>query len=134
MAEWGDHEPPLVYWYPPLMLDGAPDAPAAQAASDFAAQAGHDLSWLRTRLSIPNEEPAGAAFQQALRAGDGAAACDAVLGALRSGATPRGVASGMSLAVAAHINAVPQSDSAQLMRVGHVLQYVHSVQLAMRHT
>ncbi|HKW21521.1 MAG TPA: hypothetical protein VJO13_09115, partial [Ktedonobacterales bacterium] len=134
MAEWGDHEPPMIYWYPPLMLDGTPDTPAAQAASDFAAQAEHDLSWLRTRLSIPKEEPAGAAFQQALLAGDGAAACDAVLGALRSGATPRGVASGMSLVVAAHINAVPHGDRAQLMRVGHVLQYIHSVQLAMRHT
>jgi hypothetical protein len=134
MAEWGDHEPPMIYWYPPLMLESVPDAPAAQAASDYAKQTEHDLSWLRTRLSIPKEEPAGVAFQQALLAGDGAAACDAVLSALRSGATPRGVASGMSLAVAAHINAVPQGDSAQLMRVGHVLEYVHSVQLAMRHT
>ena len=134
MAEWGDNEPPMIYWYPPLMLDSAPDAPAAQAASDYASQSEHDVSWLRTRLSIPKEEPAGVAFQQALLAGDGAAACDATLGALRSGATPRGVASGMSLAVAAHINAVPQGDSAQLMRVGHVLQYVHSVHLAMRHT
>ena len=134
MAEWGDHEPPMIYWYPPLMLESVPDAPASQAASDYATQAEHDLSWLRTRLSIPKEEPAGVAFQQALLAGDGAAACDAVLSALRSGATPRGVASGMSLAVAAHINAVPQGDSAQLMRVGHVLEYVHSVQVAMRHT
>lgn len=134
MAEWGDHEPPLIYWYPPLMLDNTPDAPAAEIASDYAAQAAHDLSWLRTRLSIPHEEPAGASFQRALLASDGVAACDAVLGALRSGATPRGIVSGMSLAVAAHINAVPQGDSAQLSRLGHVLQYVHSVQLAMRHT
>jgi hypothetical protein len=134
MAEWGDNEPPMIYWYPPLMLDNTPDAPATQAASDYAAKTEHDLSWLRTRLSIPKEESAGAAFQRALLTGDGAAACDAVLGALRSGATPRGVASGMSLVVAAHINAVPQGDSAQLMRAGHVLQYVHSVQLAMRHT
>ena len=134
MAEWGDHEPPMIYWYPPLMLDGTPDTPVAKTASDYAMQTEHDLSWLRTRLSIPKEEPAGASFQQALLAGDGAAACDAVLVALRNGATPRGVASGMSLAVAAHINAAPQGDSAQLMRVGHVLQYVHSVQLAMRHT
>jgi hypothetical protein len=134
MAEWGDHEPPMIFWYPPLMLDNAPDTPAAKAASEYAAQSGHDLSWLRTRLSIPNEESAGAAFQQALLAGDGAVACDTVLGALRKGATPRGVASGMSLAVASHINAVPQGDSAELERLGHVLQYVHSVQLAMRHT
>ncbi len=134
MGEWGDNEPPMIYWYPPLMLDGTPDTSVAKAASDYATQTGHDLSWLRTRLSIPKEEPAGVAFQQALLAGDGVAACDAVLDALRSGATPRGVASGMSLAVAAHINAVPQGDSAQLMRVGHVLQYVHSVQLALRHT
>lgn len=134
MGEWGDNEPPLIYWYPPLMLDNAPDAPAAKVASDYAAQSAHDLSWLRTRLSIPKEEPAGAVFQQALVAGDGVAACDAVLKALRDGATVRGVASGMALVVAAHINAVPQGDTAQLIRIAHVLQYVHSVQLAMRHT
>lgn len=134
MAEWGDHEPPMIYWYPPLMIDTTADAPFAKVASDYAAQSAHDLSWLRTRLAIPKEEAAGTAFQQALLAGDSAAACDAVLAALRSGATPRGVVSGMALAVAAHINATPQGDAARLMRAGHVLQYVHSVQLAMRHT
>lgn len=134
MAEWGDNEPPLIYWYPPLMLDNAPDAPLAKIASDYAAQSSHDLSWLRTRLSIPKEEAAGVAFQQALQAGDGVAACDAVLGALRNGATPRGVASAMSLVVASHINATPLGDTAQLVRIGHLLQYVHAVQLAMRHT
>ncbi len=134
MAEWGDHEPPLTYWYPPLMVDNAPDVSAAKVAGDYSAQPAHDLSWLRTRLSIPKEESAGKSFQQTLLAGDGRAACDAVLDALRKGATPRGVASGMALAVAAHINASPQGDSSQLTRLGHVLQYVHSVQLAMRHT
>lgn len=134
MGEWGDNEPPLIYWYPPLMLDNTPDASVAKVASEYAAQSGHDLAWLRTRLSIPQEEPAGGAFQQALAAGDGRAACDAVLKALRDGATPRGVASGMALVVAAHINAVPQGNTAQLVRLAHVLQYVHSVQLAMRHT
>ncbi|HEU5348377.1 MAG TPA: hypothetical protein VFU63_07170 [Ktedonobacterales bacterium] len=132
MAEWGDHAPPMVYWYPPLMLDTTPDASAAQAASDYAAQPEHDLAWLRTRLSIPKEAAAGVSFQQALLAGDGVAACDAVLGALRNGATPRGVASGMALVVAQQINAAPQGDTAQLVRIGPVFQYVHSVQLAMR--
>ena len=134
MAEWGDHEPEMIYWYPPLMLDSTPDASVALAARDYASQPDHDLSWLRTRLSIPKEDAAGAAYQQALSAGDGAAACDATLAALRNGATPRGLASAMALVVAAHINAVPQGDISQLVRLGHVLQYVHSVQLAMRHT
>lgn len=134
MAEWGDHEPPMIYWYPPLMLDNAPDASVAKVAADYATQSSHDLSWLRTRLSIPNEEAAGSAFQQALSAGDGIVACDAVLAALRNGATPRGVASAMSLVVAAHINAASQGDAESLVRIGHVLQYVHAVQLAMRHT
>lgn len=134
MAEWGDHEPPMIYWYPPLMLDTTPDAPAAQVASDYASKSEHDLAWLRTRLAIPKEEAAGTSFQRALVAGDGVAACDAVLTALRNGATPRGVTSGMALVVAAHINAIPEGDSDQLLRVAHVLQYVHSVHLAMRHT
>ncbi len=134
MAAWGDHEPPLISWYPPLMLDTTPDAPVAKVASDFAAQSGHDLSWLRTRLAIPKEEAAGPTFQRALTAGDAEAACNAVLEALRSGATPRGVASGIALAVAGYINAVAPGDAAGLTRASHVLQYVHSVQLAMRHT
>ena len=134
MAEWGDHEPELICWYPPLMLDPTPEASAALAASDYAVQPGHDLSWLRTRLAIPKEEAASAAYQQALSTGSGAAACDATLAALRNGATPRGVASAMALVVAAHINATPQGETQQLLRIAHVLQYVHSVQLAMRHT
>lgn len=133
MAEWGDHEPPLAYWYSPLMLDATPDAPAAQVAMDYASQPEHDLSWLRTRLSVPKEEAAGATFQQALSAADGSA-CDAVLTALKNGATPRGIASALALVVAAHINAVPQGDTASLVRLGHVLEYVHAVQLVMRHT
>jgi hypothetical protein len=40
----------------------------------------------------------------------------------------------MALVVAGHINATPQGETAQLIRNAHVLQYVHSVQLAMRHT
>ena len=134
MAEWGDHEPEMIYWYSPLMLDPAPEASAALAASDYAVQPGHDLSWLRTRLSIPKEEAAGVTFQQALSAGDGAAACDATLTALRNGATQRGVASAMALVVAAHINAAAPGDTVQLVRLAHVLHYVHSVQLVMRHT
>lgn len=134
MAEWGDHLPPLIYWYPPLMLDTTPDTPASQIASEYASQPEHDLSWLRTRLSIPKEEGTGASFQQALQTGDGVAACDAVLAALRNGATPRGVASGMALVVAGHINAIPQGDSDRLVRIAHVLQYVHAVNLAMRQT
>lgn len=134
MAEWGDHEPEMIYWYPPLMLDPTPDASAALAARDYADQPDHDLAWLRTRLSIPKEEAAGVAYQQALPAGSGAAACDATLAALRNGATPRGIASAMALVVAAHINATPPGDTERLIRLAHVLQYAHSVQLAMRHT
>lgn len=134
MAEWGDHEPAMIYWYPPLMLDPTPDGSASLAASDYAVQPGHDLTWLRTRLSIPKEEAAGTAYQQALSAGNGAAACDATLSSLRNGATPRGVASAMALVVAGHINATPLGETAQIIRYAHVLQYVHAVQLAMRHT
>ena len=134
MAEWGDNEPPLIYWYPPLMLDNAPDAPLAKIASDYAAQSGHDLSWLRTRLSIPKEEAAGGAFQQALQAGDGVAACDAVLGALRTVRHRVASRPAMSLVVAPISTQFRRAIAPNCVRVGHVLQYVHSVQLAMRHT
>jgi hypothetical protein len=131
MAEWGNHMPPLIYWYPPIMVDAAPDAPAAQAAQQFAADQSHDLEWLRKRLSIPKEEAAGTQFQQALFSGDATAACEATLSALRNGATTRGVAAGMALAAAQRLNAVPEGDRAELGRVGHVLQYVHAVHVAL---
>jgi len=130
MAEWGNHQPPLIYWYPPIMVDTTPDAPAAQSAQQFAADQAHDLGWLRTRLSIPKEEAAGAQFQQALFSGDATSACEATLTALRNGATTRGVAAGMALAAAQRLNAVAEGDRAELVRVGHVLQYVHAVHVA----
>ncbi len=131
MAEWGDHMPPFIFWYPPIMVDATPDAPAAQTAQQFAAEQSHDLGWLRTRLAIPKEEAAGAQFQQMLFAGDATAACEATLEALRNGATTRGVAAGMALATAQRLNAVPEGDRAELLRVGRVLQYVHAVHVAL---
>jgi hypothetical protein len=131
MAEWGNHMPPLISWYSPIMVDASPDAPAAQAAQQFAGEQAHDLGWLRTRLAIPKEEAAGAQFQQSLLTGDAAAACEATLTALRNGATTRGVAAGMALAAAQRLNAVPEGDRAELVRVSHVLQYVHAVHVAL---
>lgn len=127
MAGWGGHVPPFISWYPPLMLDDAPDAPPAQAARAFAAAQEHDLGWLRTRLAIPKEEAAGAPYQQALLAGDATAACAATLAALRAGATPAGVTAGMALAVAGRINAAPEGDRDSLLRAGHALLYVHAI-------
>lgn len=134
MASWGGHEEPLIYWYPPLMVQGGPNTPAAEAARAYAAAPEHDLSWLRKRLAIAREEAAGPAFQQALFAGDAHAACEAVLTALRSGATPAGVAAGIELATAERINAVAEGDQDDLLRMVHVLLYVHAVRLAMKHS
>jgi hypothetical protein len=132
MADWGGNMPPLISWYVPLLMDNAPDAPAAQAARAYGSAPEHDLSWLRKRLAIPNEESAGPEFQRALLAGDASAACAALLAALRAGATPQGVAAGMALAAASRIAATPEGDRASLMRAGHVLLYVHAVHVGMR--
>jgi hypothetical protein len=134
MADWGDRVPAYIYWITPLLVDPAPDAPAGQSARAYAQAEGHDLGWLRTRLAIPKEEAAGAAFQRALVAGDATAACDAVLKALRDGATPMGAAAGIALAAAEIVNAVPHGDRDGLARAGHVLQYAHSVHVATRQT
>ena len=127
MADWGDRVPAYVYWLTPLLLDPSPDTPAAEAARAYASDADHDLRWLRTRLSIPKEEAAGATFQQALISGDARSACDAVLQALRAGATPIGVAAGIALAAAERVNAVPEGDREGLLRTAQVLRYAHSV-------
>lgn len=127
MADWGDRVPAYVHWLTPLVVDPAPETPAAEAARAYADTAAHDLRWLRTRLSIPKEEAAGPAFQQALISAEAQDACDAVLQALRAGATPIGVAAGIALAAAMRVNAVPQGDRDGLLRTAQVLRYAHSV-------
>ena len=134
MADWGDRVPAYIHWLTPLLIDPAPETPAAEAARAYAGDAGHDLRWLRTRLSIPKEEAAGATFQQALISGEAQDACDAVLQALRAGATPIGVAAGIALAAATRINAVSQGDRDGLLRVGQVLRYAHSIHVVMLQT
>jgi hypothetical protein len=131
MANWGGNEPALISWLTPYMLDNAADTPVAQAARAYAADTGHDLSWLRTRLAIPKDEVAGAQYQHALLAGDATAACEATLQALRAGATPEGVTAGMALAAAARLNALPEGDHDALVRAGDVLLYVHAVHVLM---
>lgn len=134
MADWGDRMPAFIYWATPLMLDAAPDAPAAQAARAFAGMPDHDLGWLRKRLAIPKEEAAGPQFQAAVMTGDAEAACATVLQALRQGATPMGVASGLSIAAANQINNVAPGDTESLLRTGQTLIYAHSVHSATMQT
>ena len=134
MADWGDRMPAYLYWVTPLILDAAPDAAPAHAARAYAAASEHDLTWLRKRLSIPKEEAAGPQFQRALFAGDASAACDAVLKALRDGATPMGVAAGMALAAAEQVNMVPMGNTDGLLHAAHVLLYTHAVHVATQHT
>lgn len=130
MADWGDRMPAYIYWVTPLILDKAPESPVAEVARAYASATEHDLLWLRKRLSIPKDEAAGQPFQRALVAGDAQAACDALLQALRGGATPMGAAAGMAQAAASAINAVPAGDREGLIRAAHVLLYTHSVHAA----
>jgi hypothetical protein len=134
MADWGDRLPAYIYWVTPLMLSDAPDDPVAEVARSYAQQPEHDLGWLRTRLALAKEEAAGTAFQRALFSGDAHGACDAVLQALRGGASPMGVAAGMNLAAAELVNSAAPGDQAGLLRAGHVLLYTHAVQSATLHT
>ena len=134
MAEWGGNNPPFVYWITGLLGGLAKSAPAGDAARAYAADARHDLAWLRTRLAPPNEASAGKAYQAALTSGDATAACDATLAALRAGATPTGVAGAMALAVAERVAAIPSNDAAGLLANGRALRYIHAVASATRQT
>jgi hypothetical protein len=131
MADWGGNIPAFVRWYTPLMMDAAPNLPLAQTAAQYGSEAEHDLSWLRTRVAIAKEETAGPNFQRALVSGDASYACEATLNALRAGASPRGVAAGMTLAAASAVNAVPQGDRARLLAAAQTLLYTHAVHVAM---
>jgi hypothetical protein len=134
MAEWGGRYMAFIAWATNLLGDATPNSPLGEAARVYASEPAHDLTWMRMRISIPKEENAGQAYQRALLAGDGVAACDATLAALRAGATPRGVVSGMALAVAERINAIPLGDIAALTTAGQTLLYVHAVATVMRQT
>jgi hypothetical protein len=134
MAEWGGRYPAFIYWATNALADATSNGQIGETARAYASDQAHDLSWMRTRLSIPKEENAGPSYQRALLAGDATAACDATLAALRAGATPRGVVSGMALAVAERITAIPLGDTAALTAAGQTLLYVHAVATAMRQT
>jgi hypothetical protein len=134
MADWGDRLPAFIYWYAPLMADSSPGTAVEAEARAYLESPDHALGWLRTRLSIPREEAAGQVFQQALTAGSAESACAATLQALRNGATPMGVAAGISLASAAIVNQAPSDDGAGLRRAAELLLYTHSVHVATTQT
>jgi hypothetical protein len=134
MAEWGGRYPAFISWATKMLADTTPNASIGETARAYAGEQAHDLSWMRTRIAPAKEEFAGPKYQRALLAGDATAACDATLAALRAGATPRGVISGMALAVADHINAIGLGDTAALTSAGQTLLYTHAVATAMRQT
>jgi hypothetical protein len=134
MADWGNRVPAFIYWFAPLMVEVTPGTPVEEASRTYSSVESHDLSWLRTRLSIPKEDAAGSGYQRALVAGSAEDACDATLQALRNGATPMGAAAGMSLAAAEIVNAVPAGDTGGLQQAGRVLLYTHSVHVATTQT
>ena len=132
MADWGIRVPPLLHWLIPLLLTTEPDEPFVARASAFAAAPDHDLAWVQKRLAVAKEDAAGPQMRREVLGGDVAAACAAVLSALRAGASPRGVASGLSLAVAERLVTIGAGDTDTLLRAGHVLQYAHAVHQVMR--
>ena len=134
MADWGDRAPAYIYWVSSFLLDDSIDSPVSEAAKSFAASPEHDLGWLRTRLSIPRENAAGAGFQSAVTNGTPVQACEAVMSALKDGATPKGIASGLALCAARKVVAVPAGDTSQLLGAAHTLQYVNAVHTVMRQT
>jgi hypothetical protein len=134
MADWGDRVPAFIYWFAPLMVEVTPGTPVAEASRAYSSVESHDLSWLRTRLSIPKDVAAGSSYQRALVAGSAEDACDATLQALRNGATPMGAAAGMCLAAAEIVSAVPAGDTAGLQQAGRLLLYTHSVHVATTQT
>lgn len=134
MADWGIRVPPMIHWLLDQLLTGEPNEPAAETARAYAAERDHDLAWVQKRLPMAREEAAGPGFRKALMQGDATLACDAVLDALRGGATPRGVASGIAVAAAERLLAVPEGDLAALDRAAHTLLYAHSVHVALVQT
>jgi hypothetical protein len=131
MADWGDRVPPFIHWLLPLVLDGAPDEPFVEQARAFGGATGHDLAWVQKRLAPARDEAAGAPMRRAILEGDGAAACDAVLTALRAGASPRGVASGLAQAAAERLVGIPAGNGEALLRAAHALLYTNAVHSVM---
>ncbi len=134
MADWGDKMPAFIYWYAPLMVEVKPGTSVEDTARAYAQSTAHDLGWLRTRIAIPIEEAAGSSYRRSLVAGTAEEACEATLQALVQGATPTGVAAGISLAAAELVNSVDAGDTDGLYKAAEVLLYTHSVHVAATQT
>ena len=134
MADWGDRVPPFIHWLLEQVITPQPDEPFVETVRRFAADPEHDLAWVQKRLAPAREEGAGQQFRRNVAEGDATAACEAVLKALRDGASPRGVASALATTAAEQLLLVPEGDADALLRAGHVLLYAHSVHVALTHT
>lgn len=131
MADWGDRVPPFIHWLLPLVLESAPDEPFVAQARAFGEASGHDLAWVQKRIAMAEEEAAGPQMRRGVLEGDATAACEAVLRALRAGASPRGVASGLAQATAERLVAIPAGSGDVLLRAAHALLYSNAVHVVM---
>ncbi|GAC1388860.1 MAG: hypothetical protein NVSMB38_00720 [Ktedonobacteraceae bacterium] len=132
-VEWGDRTPHIIHWLAPH-LPLRPDAAVPEwvrVVSAFAAEPAHDMSGIRTRISIPKNQNALPLQQLLLSDADTTQVCQAVYDTVMQGeASSRAVSSVIALAAAEVMNLVGDGDRALFVRVAQGLLFASAIRLA----
>ena len=130
VVEWGNYAPNIIHWLAPhLPLQSGTHEPAwIKIVRTFAAEPRHDLTVIRTRLSIAKDENALPLRNLILSDIDTAHVCQGVYNALvTKGASATGVASVIALAAADVLQRVAESDYETFINVAHGLLFTSAV-------
>jgi hypothetical protein len=127
-VEWGDRVPNILHWLAPhLPLRPDSDEPSwIRTVRTFAAE--HDLTVIRARLAIAKDESALPLRDIILSDTDTTRICQSIYDALvTNGASAKGIASVISLAVADVLQRVGDSDHDLFINVAHGLLFASAI-------
>jgi hypothetical protein len=134
-VEWGDRVPAVIHWLAPY-LPLRPDKKQpewVETVRAYTSDPAHDVTGIRTRLSMPKDENALPLHALILSDADTTQVCQGVYDALMQGeASPRGIGSVIALAAADVMNRVGDGDREHFIHVAHGLLYAAAVRTMFR--
>jgi len=129
-VEWGERVPTIIHWLAPyLTVKPASVQPSwSDDVRHYTADSAHSLASIRTRLAAPKDTNALPLRQLLLSDADTTSICQAVYDALiTNGASPRAVASVISLAAADLLQKVEEDSRETFINVSHGLLFASAV-------
>ncbi len=132
-VEWGNRVPNIIHWLAPhLPLQPNEEEPGWIATvRGYISDPKHDLKGVRTRISAPKNQSALPLHALLLSEADTSQVCQGVYDAIIQGeASPRAVASVISLAAADVLQRTGNEDRELFIRVGHGLLFASAIHQA----